>query len=315
MRRIFWLTLAAPFFPSSAFGWGCAGHQMVAMIARAHLTPAISAAVDALLQSGPVDAAVNRFCQDRPADLMVDSATWADDVRISEKNASWHFVDIPLSVNRSSGSVDEWCPDIVPPAPGGNWAGCITKALDYNVAIVKDTSRSALDRANALRYVIHFAGDLHQPLHDENNNDQGGNCTVMQVFTNPRPGNLHSLWDSGLIQHALDAKTTTQAAYAADLNSRFGPKYEAMSTAKVDDPIAWAWSGYSLAASVAYGDLQPSIPVEKPDAQATCQAERDKVTALHISIDDAYYQKAMPVVDEQLATAGYRLAYLLNSLF
>jgi hypothetical protein len=315
MHRILWLVLAAPFFPSSAFGWGCAGHQMVATIARAHLTPSVSAAIDELLKSGPIAAAVNRFCRDRPADLLVDSATWADDVRVAEKNASWHFVNIPLSADRSGGSVDEWCPDIVPPASGGDWPGCVTKALEYNIAIVKDKSRSAIDRANALRYVIHFVGDLHQPLHDEDNDDQGGNCTVMQIFDNPRPGNLHSLWDSGLIQHALDAKATTQAAYAAELDSRFQAKYEAMSTAKADDPVTWAWNSYALAVSVAYGNLQPSIPVEKPDPQVTCQAERDKVTALHISVGDAYYQKAMPVIDEQLATGGYRLAYLLNSLF
>lgn len=289
---------------------------MVAMIARAHLTPAVSSAIDEWLKSGPIAATVNRFCQDHPTDLMVDSATWADDVRNSEKNASWHFVDIPLSEDRSSGSVDQWCPEVAAPAaPGGNWSGCLTKALDYNIAIVKDQSRSALDRANALRYVIHLVGDLHQPLHDETNNDQGGNCTVMQVFDNPRPSYLHTLWDSGLIQHDLDAKGETQAQYAAELDSRFKGKYEAMAASKIDDPVTWAWENHALSVSVIYADLQPPIPAEKPDPAVACQAEKDKIAALHISVGDAYFQRVIPVVDEQLATAGYRLAYLLNSLF
>ena len=84
-----------------AFGWGCEGHQMIALIARAHLTPAASAAVDQLLSANPIDPALSRFCNDRPADLMADSATWADDERnIDKTTAGWHFIDIPLAVQR-----------------------------------------------------------------------------------------------------------------------------------------------------------------------------------------------------------------------
>lgn len=314
MRRILWLVLAAPFFPSSALGWGCAGHQIVAMIARAHLTPTVSAAVDALLKSGPIDAALNRNCTD-PADPMVDVTTWADDVRNSAKTGLWHYVDIPLSVTRTGGSVDAWCPDITTPPVGQNWPGCVTKAIDYNVAVVKDQSRTASDRASALRYVIHLVGDIHQPLHAEDNDDQGGNCTSFQVFKDERPSNLHSIWDSRLIQRSLDDKSITVREYAGALDSRFTARFGAMSSAKADDPVTWSWGSHAFALSAAYGNLQPAIPVEKPDPQLTCQMERDKVTALHISIDDVYYEKAIAVIEEQLATAGYRLAYLLNSLF
>ena len=68
---------------------------MVALIARAHLTPAASISVDQLLRENPIDPALSRFCKDRPSDLMADSATWADDAKTIEKTAEWHFIDIP----------------------------------------------------------------------------------------------------------------------------------------------------------------------------------------------------------------------------
>ena len=71
---------------------------MIALIARAHLTPAASAAVDRLLRENPIDPALNRFCKDRPADPMADAATWADDARNIEKTATGTYIDIPLAV-------------------------------------------------------------------------------------------------------------------------------------------------------------------------------------------------------------------------
>jgi hypothetical protein len=81
------------------------------------------------------------------------------------------------------------------------------------------------------------------------------------------------------------------------------------------DAAAWAWEGFALAKSATYGDLKPSIPFEKPDPRADCNAERDKVAALKISISDGYFKQTIPVIHEQLAKAGYRLAALLNQTF
>src|SRR5277367_4546306 len=100
MRTLLVVILALPILSAPAFGWGCEGHQMIALIARAHLTPEASAAVDNLLRNNPIDDAVKRFCKDRPADLMADSSTWADDVRTTEKTGPWHYVDIPLAFHQ-----------------------------------------------------------------------------------------------------------------------------------------------------------------------------------------------------------------------
>jgi hypothetical protein len=312
MRRFLLLAFLAPLLPATAFGWGCEGHQIVALIARAHLTPAVSTAVDELLRQSPIDPALKRFCQDRPADSMADSATWADDSKNQEKTSVWHYIDIPLSVAAVT-SIAPWCPPIGPSVEGKNRPGCVTDAIAYELSILRDRSRPVVERATALRYVIHFVGDIHQPLHDEDNNDQGGNCTAMKFYSEDRPANLHAIWDYKLIEHQLALDKLTQPAYADALNARFSARFGALTKGRADDAVAWAWEGHAIAISTAYGALQPEIPVETPGTKAVCNAERDKVQALHIAIGDAYFAKAMPMIDEQLATAGFRLAVLLNS--
>jgi hypothetical protein len=300
------LTSAVP-----AFGWGCDGHQIVALIARAHLTASASAAVDKLLADNPADATGNHNC--KSADAMADVATWADEVRNAEKTGLWHYVDIPLT-ERKPGSLAAWCPPIGPSVGGQDRPGCVTNAIEYQWAVLLDTARSGPDRAVALRYIIHFVGDMHQPLHSSDNDDHGGNCTAMKFFDQERPANLHSIWDSMLIQHELTAKKETAADYARRLDRQYADKWPEWGTAVVD-PTAWAWENNRIAREFTYGDLKPLIPVEKPDPKADCNAERDKVSALKITIGDPYFDATIPVVGEQLAKAGYRLANLLNRSF
>src|SRR4051812_1298665 len=148
-----------------AFGWGCQGHEMIALIARAHLSPVASSAVDKLLGRNPIDPNLDRYCKDRPADLMADAATWADDTRKADRTGHWHFIDIPLTAARGAGR-DQWCPPVGPPVEGEDRSGCVLSAIEYEWAILRDRKRGPRERARALRYIIHFVGDMHQPLHD-----------------------------------------------------------------------------------------------------------------------------------------------------
>jgi hypothetical protein len=306
-----------PFFCGPAFGWGCQGHQIVALIARAHLTPAALAAVDQLLRENPIDPALTRFCKDRPDNLMADAATWADDERSVDKNTEhWHFIDIPLAVR--AGSVPEkdamkWCV----PAEGGG-PGCIVSALDYELKILRETGQPGKARAAALRFVIHFTGDVAQPLHASDNHDQGANCTSIAFFAEARPRNLHAIWDTQLIARDLDEKKLTQPQYAGKLDEDFSSHWREWGESKADF-TAWACDSHKIAESVPYADLKPPIPTEPAAAgqadQEACAAEREKVAAMHIPIGDAYDAEAMPVIREQLAKAGYRLAGLLNQTF
>src|SRR5580704_336492 len=165
MRPVLSFLAMLPLASVPAFGWGCEGHQMIALIARAHLTSAVSSAVDQMLRENPIDPALSRFCKDRPNDPMADSATWADDVKTIEKTGDWHFIDIPLAV-RGDSDVMKWC------KPVDGKPGCIVSAIDYEWALLRDKSEPAPVRAKALRYVIHLVGDLSQPLHATDNHDR-----------------------------------------------------------------------------------------------------------------------------------------------
>jgi hypothetical protein len=317
MRIALTLLTALPMLAGSAFGWGCQGHQIVALIARAHLTPAASAAIDRLLRENPIDASLNRFCKDRPEDPMADAATWADDERNVDKTTErWHFIDIPLAV--SAESVPEkdamkWCP----PAGDGR-PGCIVAALDSQWATLRDANRPAAARAQALRYLIHLVGDEAQPLHASDNHDQGGNCTSIGFFAEQRPRNLHSIWDTQLIARELEADKLTQPRYAGEIDQAFSIQWPEWGESKMDFS-GWAWDSHGIAAKVAYGDLKPRIRIEPATAgeadKEACNLERESVAELGISIGDEYFREAMPVIRGQLAKAGYRLAGLLNQAF
>jgi hypothetical protein len=306
MRSVLSLLAVLPLATPSAFGWGCEGHQMIALIARGHLTPAASSAVYQLLRENPIDPALSRFCKDRPNDLMADSATWADDARNVEKTGDWHFIDIPLAVHSTDGTdVMQWC------KPVDGKPGCIVSAIDYEWALLRDKSQPAPVRARALRYLIHFVGDLSQPLHATDNHDRGGNCTEIAFFSEAKPENLHAIWDYKMIERDIEAKKTTQVQYARDLDEGF--------TESKIDVLAWTWESHTLASTVTYPDLKPSIPIS-PAALGTadqpgCTEGRAAVAALHISIDGEYVSHALPVIREQLTKAGYRLANLLNQTF
>jgi hypothetical protein len=311
MRIAISLLAALPLLARSAFGWGCEGHQIIALIARAHLTPATSSAVDQLLRDNPIDPSLSRSCKDRPDDLMADSATWADDERNVDKTTeSWHFIDIPLAVHPDPGQEPDlmkWCP-----AQADGKPGCIVSAISQEWAILRDGHQPAPARAQALRYVIHFLGDMAQPLHASDNHDRGGNCTSIKFFTGEKPRNLHGIWDSQLIDRDLAADKMTRSQYTAKIDESFSGE------SKIDIE-GWVWESHKLAYTVTYADLKPQIPTEPLTAgladQDGCNAERDKVAALDISVGDEYYAQTMPVIREQLAKAGYRLAALINQTF
>jgi hypothetical protein len=317
MRIALFLATVLPLFAGSAFGWGCPGHQTVALIARARLTPAASAAIDQLLRENPIDPALNRSCKDRFDDLMADAASWADDLRNVDKSTErWHFIDIPLAVR--AGSVPEsdamkWCP----PLPAGG-PGCIVTAFEAQSAILRDAKQPPAARAQALRFVIHFIGDDSQPLHISDNHDQGGNCTSIVFFAEPKTRSLHSIWDTQLIARALDRGPFTRPQYAGRLDERFSAQWKEWGEAPVNF-LAWTWDSHRIAESVPYADLKPPIAVSPAAAgeadKDTCDVERANTAALHIAVGDEYEAEALPVIEQQLAKAGYRLAGMLNGIF
>lgn len=295
-----------------AFGWGCEGHQIVALIAAQHLTAAARAGVYQLLKENPMDPALSRFCKPVATDPLIDAATWADDSKRGEKTATWHYLDIPRGVEHAD--LMKYCAPVGESVDGKDRPGCILTGLQYEFNILKDKSRPAAERATALRYVIHFLGDLHQPLHTTTNDDQGGNCTTVTLLEDPRKANLHGEWDYGMIQHYLKENTQTPAQLANRIDGEFQSKGRPW----LNDPIdfaRWIQEGHQIAEKLTYGKLHPKLPVAPAENGPGCNAERDKTAALKIDLDAKYNTAAMPVIEKQLAKSGYRLADVLNSVF
>ena len=149
---------------------GSRGPSDCCTIAADQLTPAAKLQVQQLL--GTDDAAT----------VMMDVSTWADEIRLQRPNtAPWHFVNIPVGAagyNRARN-----CPH----------DDCVVAQIERDARIVDDRQLAAPIRAEALRFLIHLVGDLHQPLHAADNGDRGGN--QVHVLSRRRNTNLHAVWD------------------------------------------------------------------------------------------------------------------------
>jgi hypothetical protein len=299
--------LAVTFLTSPVFAWGCKGHQTVALLAEKHLTPEARQLLETLLKENPIDPQLKRYCGPFPGSAIADSSTWPDDVRNTLKNGPWHYIDIPRGVPRAP--LASFCGE----------SGCVTQAITEQLAILRDLHADPRKRADAARYVIHFVGDLHMPLHASTNNDEGGNCVPVRYFRrNPREHNhsytpnLHSVWDTAILERDMEGADPNE--YAEFLDQSFGPQAEAWMKAgvHVED---WAWESHDLAESVVYGYLVPNDPIEPPVLVHSCTDDNnvgERMFNLHFSVGAIYQDAAAPVVEKRIAQAGIRLAMILN---
>jgi hypothetical protein len=299
----------------SAWGWGCKGHQVVALVAEKQLSAHARAMVAAILEAGPINPWLRRFCSNSGLDAFADSSTWADDERtVRPDTAGWHFIDIPRGAPK--GDIAQYCPSAT---------GCVTGSIADQLAVLRNPGASAQARADALRYVIHFIGDLHQPLHATTNNDLGVNCIPVTFdghdpqeanaqFATYRP-NLHGIWDTDIIEDFTQGLTPEQVA--DELESKFQAQIAAWKSQAID-LSAWAWESHQIAEDTVYGLLPVKVPIETPRETPSC-ADDDRVSnrmlALHEKLDNAYAAAAEATIREQLAEAGVRLASALNSIW
>jgi hypothetical protein len=136
-----------------AFGWGGEGHSLIARIAWVQLTPAVQARVSGIL--GP--------------NVTIQSiASWADNVRNQRRETGpWHYIDIPI---------DKPHLDMARDCPKGD---CVIAKIEDFQKVLKDPAAAPAQRREALLFLVHFVGDMHQPLHCSDNNDQGGNKVLV----------------------------------------------------------------------------------------------------------------------------------------
>jgi hypothetical protein len=239
--------------------WAPEGHEIIAIVAEQRLEPTTRKAVEALLQGAS----------------FVKAANWADQVR-NKQTAPWHYVNIELSETQYEPA--KHCPN----------NQCVIGQIQRFRKTLADPSVPHAKRRKALKYLIHFIGDLHQPLHAGENHDRGGNDVPVQFMgqmMNPfskKPWNLHAVWDSGILEQSDPDPHHVAVTLNIWLESR---SEKAFLTGSVAD---WAMQAHDIARDHAY-----DLPVDR-------------------KLDEDYVTRNLPLVSEQLARAGARLAYILN---
>jgi hypothetical protein len=268
MKKIGAILALFAFLPSQLFSWSAKGHAIIADIASTRLTPITRQNVKLLLGD----------------DTLGSVASWADDVR-KDRDATygWHFVSIPKSSDGFSDSRDCFHPDEKHPSSLTDHQNCVVDRIEMFEKIVTDENASRTDRVEALKFLVHFVGDIHQPLHaiDE---ARGGNDIKVTVFGSGEcgkyPCNLHGVWDYSLVEHA----GYPEDQYARHLQGLIQTSH--LEEKAAGRPEDWANESFH-------------------DARKILAGHGD-------TIDDAYYQANIALVDERLALAGIRLAALLN---
>ncbi|HMA52482.1 MAG TPA: S1/P1 nuclease [Magnetospirillaceae bacterium] len=296
--------LAALSVTRPAGAWGVEGHEVVATIAYGLLSDQAKSAADSLLADDPVPS----HCG---AGSFAFASIWPDRLREDPKQCasankwgdteSWHFINIPLAANSYDPARD--CPG----------EACVTAKIATFSKILGDKKADISKRRDALKFVIHFVGDLHQPLHTTAGpldatraakaktaggkeeadclkkkypNDRGGNC--LDVRVDGSAGNLHAFWDDDIV-----SALSPDADAAAEMLIRNTP---ATGPIAAGTPVDWTNQSHRLAVKIAYGMLPPGPMPELTGG------------------DGSYEAKVEPTAAGQLQAAGIRLAAILEPL-
>lgn len=275
-----------------AFAWGDEGHEVVGLIAKHYLDPAVAAKVNTLLAGDTTQLTTTKN---------IDSeATWADHYRAKDtanynQTHNWHFVDLEIAgpPDLKAACFGE------PPLKGatafnGPPNDCVVDKINEFVAELRDPATSQQERLFALQFILHFVGDLHQPLHSSDANDRGGNDKKVQAVpalpksAGKSSGELHGFWDTQFV--AVQGKSAATVANTL-IGNITDAKRQQWSSGTAND---WAIETYAVSKVNAYG------PLPAPGASGI------------YTLPATYVKNAKSVVANQLSKAGVRLAFVLN---
>lgn len=264
------LLLLAP----SALAWSALGHRLTGELAQRHLDPVARAEVAAVLAG-------------EPDPTLAGVAIWADTLRASDParfkaTARWHYINTPPGTCRHEPQRD--CAN----------GECVIAAIDAQRRILADRRQPRAARRDALKFLVHFVGDIHQPLHANNRADKGGNDFQISLRTDLQPEayarrhyidgvmgtNLHAVWDYYILgSRGLDLR-------------QYADRLDALPWPPMTTPVSAAqtWAGESCRLVDARG-LYP---------------------ARH-TLDRSYLDAQRPLAEQRVRQGAYRLAQVLNA--
>jgi hypothetical protein len=275
MRRAVACLLLLLLLPTQFLGWGQEGHRVVAAVAQANLTQNAKRNIQSLIGNKS----------------LASIATWADSPERTAhpETYNWHFVDIAKSEDAFKDSRDCFLPNDTHPGAKTDHQNCVVDRITFFQKVLADKTASKDRRTEALKFLVHFVGDVHQPFHAMGDKKGANGVHIVLFGTDncpfkgkPEPCNLHAAWDDGMIQHT----GMKQQEYVTHLQQLIADqKLKAGSASPVD------WANHSHA-------LSQEAWLEDGGA-----------------VDEAYFNNHITVIDQQLALAGLRLAALLNETF
>jgi hypothetical protein len=238
-----------------ASAYGPIGHRAIATIAELYLTDTAKQQIKELLDG----------------DGIVIVATYADDIRSDKKydyTSTWHYVNAKDDETYKESKKN----------PNGD----VISAINESIAILKDPKSSKEEKAFRLKLLVHFIGDLHQPMHAGHAEDLGGN--TIKVTWHKKPTNLHKVWDSNLIE----SQKMSYSEIAATMKQ---PPYIDIKRIQKGDVVSWYNESKELSKKI-YASVKPN-------------------ENLSYKYSYTYY----PIQKQRLNYAGIRLAKVLNDIF
>ena len=261
------LLILSPVDKASA--WGADGHRLICAMAEAKLTPEAKSMLFETLRMG-------KFLDNNADEDFPEACLWPDKARHTTHKGSYeeHFINVP----KSEDSVDL--------ARDCAALNCVATAIQRNLVYLSRDAQGKREKARkaaALRFLAHFVGDLHQPLHVGNGEDWGGNKIKVNWYG--KKANLHGIWDYEILKKA-GITYPDSLEYLQEIK----PENSA------GDVLAWIRTSFRLARNNAYKDTEGNL------------------IASGDTLGDAYFERAKPIVMSQISLSSSRLAYLLNEL-
>lgn len=281
-----WLPVCA------AQAWSSVGHMIVGRIAYEHLSP------EARHQINPLIHAMDSIY---PPVGFVKATVWADWIKktVSAFN-EWHYMAKPYVVDDATGQKEE--------------QQNVVWAIEQSLKVLKNPRATTFEKAFFLRFLIHLVGDVHQPIHcitqyshAHPEGDAGGNLYAIKTV---QANNLHQFWDGGvnLFFKERDASSTRSSSNFSKKSFYVPLKPGEISTLsdKIEQDYPAAYFGDQI------NKLTPAVWCEESYDIAKNMAYRTPEGA---EVTAEYIKQGQAIVEQRLALAGYRLAYLLNNLF
>jgi hypothetical protein len=241
------LMLATP----NALAWGDQGHRVVGLIADHYLTADVRAQVNTMLATDNSGLTATDIASE---------ATWADKYRNAHRaTAAWHFVDTEIS----DGDIDNACfghPTLPAdtPASAGTAQACVIDKVNQFTAELRDPDTAPAEQLLALQFLLHFVGDMHQPLHSSDSNDRGGNNKMVSA-SGISAGKLHAYWDTAFVKKLGSDQDVVASALIARITD------DQIAQWQQQRPRDWSLEAFDLARTDVYGKLPA------PESNGRCQ--------------------------------------------